>query len=347
MTSELQNKTVKGAAWIFANGLSQQLAFFIISTTLARLLTPDAYGIVGLANVAIALVSCFGNLGLGGAIIQKKEVDEFDYNTFFWADCMIRVGVYVIVYLIAPLFARFYKHPELVIIIRIIAIPTLLGIFTSVSGLILTRRLNFKAPAIISFISSVVSGCVAIVLAYRGYGVWALIWNGIISTSIGIPLFQYVAPWRPRLIFLKQRLSELLNFGYKLFLSGIVSTIYNNISSLIIGKAYSVTDLGYYSKGNNISQMVMSTLNGPINGVAFPFVLFFYGEKWLFAVPYMQIMAIAYIFYPIHSLNLGVLTGLGRTDLFLKLEIYKKVISLCYAVMHSFWDNSICLESCD
>ena len=364
MSKTLKEDAVKGALWSFSSRACVQVVQFVIAIILARLLSPEDYGVVGLAYVAIALVECFANLGIGGAIIQKKEVDELDYNTCFWAELCVRLLVFGIVFFIAPYFARYYGKPILVKLIRVIVISGLLGVACAIPNLKLTRAMDFKTTSWIGVVSTLTSGVLAVIAAFCGFGMWALVVQNMVGTIVSVPLLLWKVPWRPKLQFSFQKFRHFINFGYKLLFSGILETVYNNISSLIVGKAFSVEALGFYTKGKKLPKMVMESVNGPINNVAFPMfsklqddvgknkaalrkalmtsiffvapimtelavtakpvVLLLFGEKWLPAVPFLRIMAIVFVFYPIHTLNLGAITGKGRTDIFLKLEIAKK-----------------------
>lgn len=359
---------MKGIIWSFVNRSSIQVVQFVVSMVLARLLTPEDYGVVGLAYVAIALVECFTNLGIGGAIVQKKEVDELDYNTFFWTDTTVRLFVFAFVFIISPWVALYYKKPELTWIIRVIVFTVPLGILTSVPILKLTRAIDFRTTAWIGMTSCIISCSSALCCAYKGFGVWSLVVQNLVSTIINALLTIIVVPWYPIFTYSKQRFKQFFGFGSKMMFSGIMDTVYNNITGLIIGKAFSVESLGYYSKGQHVPQLVMNSVNGPINSVSFPMLsklqndpekyknalrkalktsLFFispmmfglfviakpltillYGTKWIPAVPFLRIMALVFIFHPVHTLNLTALMGLGRSDLFLKLEILKKIVGI-------------------
>ncbi len=368
MSESLKQKSMKGIIWSFANRSSIQIVQFIVSMVLARLLTPEDYGVVGLAYVAIALVECFTNLGIGGAIVQKKEVDELDYNTFFWTDTGVRVFVFVFIFLLSPSVASYYGKSELIWIIRVIAINVPLGILTSVPILKLTRAMDFRTTAWIGVTSRIISCSTGLFCAYRGFGVWSLVIQNVTSGLISTPLTLAVVPWIPKLQYSKQRFRQFFSYGSKMMISGIMDTVYNNITGLIIGKAFSVESLGYYSKGQHVPQLVVNSVNSPINNVSFPMLsklqsepekfknalrkslktsLFFispmmmglfvvakplivllYGSKWIPAVPFLRIMALVLIFHPVHTLNLTALMGLGRSDLFLKLEILKKIVGI-------------------
>lgn len=386
MSESLKNKSVRGLFWNLLDRTSIQIVQLVISIVLARLLVPEDYGIVGLSYIVIAFAGCLLNTGLGSALIQRKEVGELEYSTFFWAEAILRIVVYVAVFFSCPMAAAFYDKPILTPIIRLLSISILLDLFCGVQRVQLARVLDFKTTCWIGVVACTISGTLAVFAAWRGAGLWALVMQNLLSTLIGTMLLIIIAPWRPHLIFSWQRFKEMFNFGYKLLFSGVLDTAYNNIYGMIIGKSFSVATLGLFSKGQHLPQMLVNSVNGPIGNVSFPLlsslqgdpqkyravfrrgllssiffvspclfglaavakplIILLYGDKWLGAVPFMQILAVSFITWPIHTLNLNAINALGRTDIFLKLEVIKKImgisivfIALPFGLWVFIWSN--------
>lgn len=359
---------MRGIIWSFLNRCSNQVVMFAVSMVLARLLSPEDFGVIALANVTIGLVTCFTNLGLGAALIQRTEVEELDYCTFFWADAVMRLLVYIVIYMIAPFAAEYYSKSELGILIRLLALGIPFGIISSVSGLKLTRAMDFKTPSVISMVSCVVSSIVSIIMALRGYGLWTIVGQQL-SVNVLATLITFCrVPWIPKFLFSWIRFRQFFSFGSKMLASDILDTFYNDIISIIIGKHFSLSSLGYFNKGQSIPQLLINSVNGPINGVSFPMlsklqgdkvkyraafsralqtsvffcapmmagmivvakplIMLLFGEKWIPAVPFLQIMAIVCVFSPLHYLNLNAIMAMGRSDIFLKLEVAKKITAI-------------------
>lgn len=343
-----------------------QATQLIVQIILARLLSPDDYGVLALITVFIAIANIFVQSGFSSALVQKKEADETDYSSVFYSSLAFSAIIYTLLFFTAPLIADFYNETILVLILRIQALTLFLGTVNSVQYAILTKRMQFKKSFIASTGGVVISAAVGISMAYGGYGVWALVWMQIVNIVTATVILWFLVSWRPCLLFSVERLKSICGFSSKLLVSDIIDVVFNNIYSLIIGKMYNKNMLGYYNRGQQIPNTVVININGPITGVMFPtiaaiqndlesvkgmtrrsvitscFIVFplmaalaavsrpltiiLLTEKWLPSVPFMQLSCLLYAFYPMHTANLQAISAIGRSDIFLKLEIIKKIV---------------------
>ena len=368
MPDNIKYKVFSGLFWKFTERIGIQGIQFVISIVLARLLAPSDFGIIGLITVFIAIAGIFVSSGFGQSLIQKKEVDDIDYSSVFYMSLVISIFMYIGLYFLAPLISVFYEESILIPIIRVLSLTLILGAINSIQNAVLTKNMMFKKTFIVNLGGIITSGIVGIAIAYLGYGVWALVISQLASQVVTTIIMWFTVKWRPKLLFSLERLRSLFNFGSKLLVSGLLDTIYNNLYSLIIGKLYSRELLGYYNRGQSMPNLFASTINGTIGGVMFPalvlhqndinrlktlvkrmivtstffvfpmmvglaavakpLVLILLTDKWLPCVPYLQISCITFAFYPIHTSNLQAVNAIGRSDVFLKLEIVKKIIGI-------------------
>lgn len=369
MTESLKHKTVKGVLWSSVERFSGQGVTFVFSIILARLLTPDDYGIVTMISIFFSIAGCFIDSGFGSALIRKKDRTEEDIYTCFTFNVIVSIGCYILLFFCAPLIARFYNQTILTPIVRISGLNLMIGAFAGVSGSMFSYRLDFKTPAIISLICNIASGIIGIIIAYLGYGVWALVWQGVVSAMLRSLLTVVASKFRPRFAFSKNSFRYLFGYGSKITLSYLIGTIYENIYPIFIGKFYKPSQLGNYSRALGWAQLPSSNITGVLQRVTFPvlaeiqdddyrlafnyrrllrlsaFVVFplmvglsavaaplirvVLTSKWDGCIIYLQIVCFALMWYPIHAINLNLLEVKGRSDLFLRLEIIKKVIGLC------------------
>ena len=364
----LKQKTVSGLIWSFVDTLASQGISFIISIILARLLSPSEFGLIGMITIFIAISQSFINSGFSNALIRKKDATNTDYSTVFYFNLVVGTLFYLILFLSAPAISRFFNEPQLISIVRVISIGLIISSLTIIQRTILTKRVDFKLQARISVIASSVSGIVAVVMAYKGFGVWALVSQTLINQAL-VSIFLWLwNRWRPILIFSKKSFNELFGFGSKLLVSGLIDTAYKNIYYLIIGKFFSPQELGYYTRAEGFKNLPSQNLNSIISRVTYPilsdiqddiprlkssykklissvmFITFtlmigmaavaepmihtLIGEKWEPSIIYLQMLSIVGMFYPLHALNLNMLQVQGRSDLFLRLEIIKKLIAI-------------------
>ena len=364
--TSLKSQTVSGLFWQFCQKGVGQFISFGISVILARLLMPQEFGVVALAGMFTVLTGIFIDCGMGSALVQKKDADDLDYCTLFWAQTCFSVIVYIIVFSLAPWFSVLFHISELTAVIRVSALSMILGAFGGIQGVIVTRRMDFKVYFYRTLISSILSGSIGVYLAFCGWGVWALVTQNLSSIIIStITVFSQVK-WFPRFIFSKQRFDHLFRLGVKFMASSLIGTAFGQLKGYIIGIKYMATDLAYYNRGDGIPNMFISNIDSTINGVLFPvfaklqddretvksavrrsiktssFLLFplllglaavadnlviiLYTEKWAPCIPFMQVFCISGCFTILNTANMQVLRGIGEVNTLLKLELYKKPV---------------------
>lgn len=364
----LKEKTISGILWSFTEQFSGKLLSFIITIVLARILEPAEFGIIAMFAVFINIGTSLMDSGLTSSLIRTNNANERDYSTVFFFNLIGSAVIYSILFLLAPYLALFYKQEILTNIIRVYGFTLILNAFFTVQNTRLSKSMNFKAQTIISIPSVLGGGILGITLATMGYGVWSLVWMSLFNSFLSTVMHWIYSSWRPSWVFDKQSFKQHFLFGYKMTLSGLIETIYQNIFIIIIGKFYSATQLGFYSRASTLSQFPVSNISAALNKVTYPMfatisnddkklksiykkllqqVLFWNAptliflsviaeqlfrflltEKWLPAVPYFQILCFAGVMYPLHAYNLNILKVKGRSDLFLRLEVIKKVISV-------------------
>ena len=354
--------------WRFAERCGAQLVTFIVSIVLARLLTPEDYGTVALVTVFTTIMQVFVDSGLGTALIQKKDADDLDFSSVFYFNFVVCIVLYLVMFFAAPFIASFYDIPELTPVVRVISLTIVISGVKGVQQSYVSRNMLFKRFFYATLGGTVFSAFLGIAMAYAGFGLWAIVAQQLSNTAIDTLILWITVKWRPKLIFSWKRLKGLLNFGWKMLCSALLDTVYNNLRSLLIGKVYSSADLAYYNEGKKFPNLIVTNINTSIDSVLFPamskeqddknrvknmtrrsimvscyimaplmiglaccasnIVVVVLTEKWLPCVFFLQIFCITYMFYPIHTANLNAIKAMGRSDLFLKLEIWKKVIGL-------------------
>ena len=365
---EIRHQMLSGVKWTFIEKYSMKLVTFIMGLIMARLLTPSDYGLVGMIGVFTAVAGTFIDSGFGNALIRKIDRTEEDLNTVFYFNIAMSVIIYILLFFAAPWVADFYNEPILKDVMRVITVNMVLGSFNSVQGALFTANINFKALAKCSLTSSIVSGVAGICMAYYGFGVWSLVYQGMIGTVINSVCLWALSSWRPKLMYSWKSFRELFSYGSKLLASSLLHTIYSKLSSLFIGKFYPPKMLGYYDRGWSLSSLPADATIGVVGRVTFPvfarlqnddsrliaayrkyvcltslvvfFVMFLLiavahplvlvllSEKWMPAVIYCQVFSLGMMFNHINSINLNLLMVKGRSDLFLRLEVVKKLISV-------------------
>ena len=360
--------TISNLLWRFAERCGAQAVSFLVSIILARLLAPEAYGTIALAMVFINILQVFVDSGMGTALIQKKDADDLDFSSVFYFNIAACLVLYAGLFLAAPSIAQFYGDPALTALVRALSLTVVVSGVRNIQQSYVSRHLLFKRFFFSTIGSTLASAVVGIAMAYAGFGVWALVGQSLSNVVTGTIILWATVPWRPRRMFSWQRLKGLLSFGWKLLVSSLLDTGYNNLRSLIIGKLYSSADLAYYNQGDKLPNLVITNINTSIDSVllptmaneqddharvrsmtrraiktstyvmaplmmglaacAEPLIRLILTEKWLPCVPFLRIFCITYMFYPIHTANLNAIKALGRSDLFLKLEIAKKIVGL-------------------
>lgn len=368
MDKTLKSKTVTGLLWSFIDRFSQQGITFIVGIILARLLTPKEFGLIGMITIFIAISESFIDSGFSQALIRKKDCTEKDYSTVFYFNLAVGLLFFFILFFSAPAIATFFEEPKLTMLVRVLGSVLIIDSFTIIQRTTLTKRINFKLQTKVSIIASLLSGAVGITMAYMGYGVWSLVAKTLAQRFFNSLLLWYWNYWKPQLVFCIKSFKELFSFGSRLLLSGLINTIYQNIYYLVIGKYFSAQELGFYTRAEQFKNLPSSNINGIISRVSYPvlsqmqdnpaklkagykkiikstmFITFILmmgmaamaepmiitliGEKWRTSVEYLQLLCFVGIFYPLSALNLNMLNVKGRSDLFLRLEIIKKIIAL-------------------
>lgn len=365
----VKKETIKSTKWSATGQYTNTLVGFLIGVVLARLLTPSDYGIVGMISIFFAIAGIITDSGFGLALIRKQDATDQDFSTVFYFNFAVSFLCYIILFICSPLIADFFSQPILKSLVRISALSLVIGSLGSIQYTILTKNLNFKRPAVISIVSNVLSGCIGIGYAYFGYGVWALVAQSLSKTIISVISVWFLTSWHPKLIFSLKSFRELFKVGSNLLVSRILASVYGHFIPLLIGKFYAPAALGYYSKGQRISLLPNTAIYGVVGSVTMPilskiqddderlinvynkyikvfsliifFVMFLlaamakplviliYSEKWLPSAAYISVFCLGYMFSHISQLNLNLLMVKGRTDLNLKIEVWKKIIWTC------------------
>lgn len=368
MPESLKKQTINGIIWSGIERFSVQGIQFLIMIIMARLLTPKDYGLVGMLTVFIAIAQTFIDSGFSQALIRKQNRTETDNSTVFYFNIGVGISIYILFYFLAPFVSKFYDVPELTAIMRVISLGVIFNSLAVVQRALLTIKIDFKTQAKASLIAAILSGITGITMAYKGLGVWAIVVQQLVNLGLNTSLLWAFAKWHPKAEFSKESFCELFAFGSKLLASGLLNTLYNNIYLIIIGKLFTASKLGYYTRAQQFSDFPSSNLTGilqrvtyPIlckiqddkdklaqayrkflrvsaflifplmvglSAVAEPFILLLLKEKWHFAATILQIICFAAMWYPVHAINLNLLQVEGRSDLFLKLEIIKKILGI-------------------
>ena len=341
---------------------------FIVTIVLARILLPEEFGLIVLVTIFIGIAGVFVQSGFNTALIQKKNVDEVDFSSVFYFSLVVAGILYVFLFFTAPLLANFFEEPKLVLVLRTLSFTLFLGAVNSIQIAVVAREMQFKKLFFSSVGAIIVSGAVGLVMANMGYGVWALVGQQLTNQLMVMVILWITVKWRPRLVFSIKRVNNLFSFGWKLLVSGLIDTLYINLQSLFIGKMFSPAILGFYNRGEQFPSLIVNNIDGSIQSVMLPtlsshqedrhrvkeivrrsivtssFIVFpmmvglaviaeplvtiLLTEKWLPVVPFLQIFCASYALWPIHTANLQAINALGRSDIFLKLEIIKKILGL-------------------
>ena len=359
--------------WRLAERSGAQIVQLVVSIVLARILLPSDYGIVALMTVFIGILGIFINCGLGSALIQKKDADNVDFSTVFYAQLVFCVIIYSLLFFAAPFIADFYQMPEMTAMVRVLSLTLVIAGVKNIQVSYVSKKMQFKRFFFATLGGTVGAAFVGIGMACLGFGTWALIAQSLFNNAVDTLILWITVKWRPIKAFSFQRLKSLFSYAWKLLVSSLLDSVYNNLRSLIIGKVYSAENLAFYNKGQSWPNLIVENVNSSIDsvllpsmssvqdeknsvkamtrraiktstyvmaplmmGLAFtgvPLVRLLLTEKWLPIVPFQVIFCITYMFYPIHTANLNAIKALGRSDIFLKLEIIKKVVGLIALVV--------------
>lgn len=364
----LKRQVISGLVWKFGERITAQSVSFIVSVILARLLLPSDYGAVALVMVFITIANVFVSSGFGSALVQKKEADSLDFSSVFYINIAMSLVLYMILFLTAPYIAGFYKMPVLMPVIRVLGIRIIIAAVNSIQQAYVAKNMLFKRFFWSTLSGTLFSGIAGVYMAYNGFGVWALVAQYLINVFIDTTVLWFTVRWRPILKCSWKRTKELVRFGWKILASALLDTGYSELRNLLIGKIYSADDLAFYNQGDKYPKLIVVNINDSISSVLFPAISLIQDDKervkamtrkaiqvssyvmwplmvglgivaepvvrivltdkWLPCVPYIRIFCFTYGLWPVHDSNLQALKAMGRSDLFLKLEIIKKVIGL-------------------
>lgn len=370
-------KVFSNLIWRFGQVFGGQAVSFVVSIILARILAPDVYGTLALVTVIITILQVFIDSGLGNALVQKKNADDLDFSTAFFFNMAVCISLYLLMFVAAPLIAWFYHNDELVPIVRWISLNLVLFGVKGVQQAYVARNYLFKRMFFATIIGTVGGAVVGIAMAYMGCGVWALVGQMLFNSAADTAILWLTVKWKPKLIFSFERLRSLLSYSWKILVSSLLDSLQNNITALIIGRKYTESDLAFYNRGKQFPTLATYVFNSSMDSVllatmsaeqddtlrvgqmtrrtvrvssyvmwpvavglavcAEPLVRLLLTDKWLQCVPYMQIFCIICAFQPIYTANLSALKSLGRSDLFLKLELIKKILGLSLIVISMRW----------
>ena len=364
----MKEKVLQGLFWkVMENGGSQGIQF-LITIILARLLTPAEYGMVGIIMIFITIANAVVQNGFSTALIQKQNTDEVDFSSVFYFSLGIAAVMYVLLFVTAPWIGAFYKNEMLCAIVRVLAVVLFPGAVIAVQTAYVSRQIEFRGLFEATMVAVLISGGVSIWMAWTGLGVWAMVGQQISYYLALMAALFFTVTWRPKLLFELERVRSMLAFGWKLLCASLLDTLFNNLYGLIMGKVYNEELLGAYNRGDQFPKLIVNNLGAAIQSVMLPafsakqgdeekvrsmvrraiktgsflalpmlfglfavadtMILALLGEKWLICVPYLRIMCVAYSFWPIHITNLQAINAVGRSDVFLKLEVIKKSVGL-------------------
>lgn len=370
--NNLKQKVSKGLLWNTIHNLSMKGIQFLLMLFMARLLTPDDYGTVGLLAIFIQLSNTFAESGFSLALVRKQDRTQMDLSTAFYFNIVIGCVCYLIVFLIAPWVAEFYEKPILSSLLKVLALTIPISSLSTVFVAMMNYKMQFKKQAIISITHTMVSGLLGLIMAFMGYGVWALVWQSLIATSLGTVLCWLFNRWHPSMIYSWKSFRELFGFSSKLLLTRLLDTIYVNVYSIVIGKVYSPATLGHYSRAQNWAAMPSTNIVSILNNVSFaslskiqddivrlrrvyrkmiktsafivfplmvslsavsrPLIYFTIGEKWQLCAQILHIICFMFVVMPIQSLCINLIQAMGRSDLSLKISVIGKVMSVLVLV---------------
>uniref|UniRef100_A0A7V2ZIE4 Lipopolysaccharide biosynthesis protein n=1 Tax=Ignavibacterium album TaxID=591197 RepID=A0A7V2ZIE4_9BACT len=364
--NNLKEKTISGIIWSFADNSLTQIITFVVGIILARLLSPAEFGLVGMIGIFIAVGQAFVDSGFNQALIRKQDCTSTDYSTVFYFNLAVSIIFYIILFFSAGYISDFFKEPKLIDILRIVSLSILFNAFGLVQQTQLTKEIKIKVQTKISVTANISSGIISVLMAYNGFGVWSLVFRNLIHSFITNLSLWYFNKWKPALTFSFNSFKEMYAFGSKLFLSGLLNRIFENIYYFAIGKYFSAEQLGYYTRSDTFARLPSTNINGVVQRISYPvlvklqnddealkkalkklikstmFITMFFmvlmassaesliitliGEKWMQSVLYLQLLCFSLILFPLQSLNLNMLNVKGRSDLFLRLEIIKKLL---------------------
>lgn len=391
--TELKRQTIHALKWSFIGTFAMQAIQFAISIVLARLLLPAEFGLIAMLTLFMAMASSMLDCGFGQALIQKLDVGRRDTSTVFYFNIAMSFVVYAVMWISAPIISRFFSEPSLVALTRFLGINLVVNAFGLVQGVLLTKTLDFKTQSIVTVIGTMISGTIGVTLAWNGFGVWSLAAQSVAANVVRVFLYWRLNRWRPMLAFSMASLRSMFPYGSRLLMSGMLNTIFEHVYPVLIGKLYTKADVGFYSRAMSTQRMPSGVLTGIISQVAFPafssiqndrlrlkvayrttitFACFLafplmlglaaiarplflavYTTKWAESIGYFQVLCLMGMLLPMHSLNLNILMAIGRSDIFFRLEVFKKLVLLGaiaatfrFGIMTMVWGQTIASIVC-
>ena len=378
-----KNSVLGGLIWSFGERITAQLVSLVVSIVLARLLSPDHYGIISIVAVFITLCNVFVSSGFGSAVVQKKDVTDEDFNTCFIIGFVISIILYLLIFIFSPAIARFYNMPELCLVMRVMGIRIIVASVNNIQHAYIQKNMQFKKFFFATLFGTVISAIVGIVLAYKNFGVWALVAQYLTNTIIDTIVLLFVGGWIPKLQFKLEKAKKLFSFGSKVLVTNLVVTLEGNIRSLIVGKVFGPSDLAYYDQGNKYPSLLVTNVNNSINKVMLPvfsekqdnllelkkilrksikigtyllgpllvgfaaistnFVKVMLTDKWLFCVPYIQIFCFVYLTRPLETSCHQALLAIGRSDIVMKIILVINVTAIATLLIAIFVFRSVLL----
>lgn len=372
----LKNKTIKGVGWSAADALLGQGVTFIVGLVLARLLSPDEYGLIGICLIFTTVLNGIVDSGFSNALIRKKNVTDEDYNTMFTTNMAISIVLYVLLFISAPFVSDFFHRIELIALVRVTGLILFLNALSITQVTILTKNIDFKTKTKASLVSAIISGVIGIAMAFMGYGVWSLVAQQLSKQLLYTLCLWVLSKWWPKFTFYKDSFKYMWGFGWKLLASGILNNVWNQLYQVVIGRCYTSSTLGHYTRANEYASIFSSNLTLIVQRVSYPvlaeiqddkermvqgyrkvikitmfvtavcmislgavsepLIYTLIGTKWQEAATYLPLICISMSLYPLHAINLNILQVLGRSDIFLYLEILKKIVGIVPIVIGIF-----------
>ena len=369
--AELKAKSVSGFGWSTIQQIVGRVTTFVVNLALARLLMPDDFGTLAVLGIFLAISAQLADIGFGSSLVRSERVDDADLSTVFYYNLGMSCLLYLLLFFAAPWIADYFRNPVLVSVLRVLSLSMVINSLCSIQAILVWRQMQFRKDMLIQLASGALGGLTGIVMAYFDYGYWALVGMGLANSIVRLIGYWCSSPWRPKLIFSMERLKLHFGYGSRMVGAGLITTLYNNLMTIIIGRSFSMSTLGLYGNANSLYIVPVSIIADPINKVTFPVFVrfqnekerlragyrrvmrllfqlscplmtglvvlanpvyhFLYGDKWMGAAPYFQILCICGILYPINSYNINILEVKGRSDLHLRLEVIRRIIGVAAA----------------
>ncbi len=363
-----KQKVVSNLIWRFMERFGSQLVTVVVQIVLARMLDPEVFGTVAKVTIITSILLVFVDSGMANSLIQKKDPDDLDYSSVFYFNIVFCLVLYTGLFFCAPLIARFYDDAQLTAIVRVLGLTVVVAGVKNVQQAYVSKTLQFKRFFFATLGGTLLSAAVGIAMVFMGFGVWSIVAQQLVNVTVNTAILWLTVGWRPKWMFSFARLKGLLNYGWKLLASGLLDTVYNKLREIMIAVFYTDADLAYYNRGSTYPYLIVENINASIDSVllpvlsaeqdhteqvrnmtrrairistyvmmplmmglavcAEPLIRLLLTEKWLTCVPYLRIFCFSYAFYPLHTANLNAIKAMGRSDLFLKLEIIKKVFGV-------------------